>query len=134
MQQAQPTVEPVVNAMSFDRVLDGVHGLPGYKSTKPSTVIDKIPILAVTTSYIVQTYKTADNGFMIFMQIVDAEGRARFIVPNKVAQAIYRQRQSLADRSTPGSRARKAKARERERQRKARAARREAYRLRNGNN
>ena len=116
---------------TFDRVLTGISGLPGFKSTKPSTCIDAIPIVGNVTTYVIQSFRTEDGGFVIFLQIVDAEGRERIIIPNKVAQAIYRQRQSLADRSTPTSRAYKARQKELERKRKEKAARKAAWHSRN---
>ena len=114
--QAQPT---------FDRVLGCIDGMPDVQSTKPSTVMSVLPFVGAVVTYVVQTYRTKDQGFMVFLQTVDAEGRARFLIPDKVAQAIYRQRQSLTDRSTPASRARQQRKRERERRRVAKEARRQ---------
>lgn len=85
----------------FDRVLTGISGLPGFRQSRPTTVRDAIPIVGELTSYIIQSVKTEDGGVLIFLEVVDAEGRARFILPNKVCSAIYRQRDSLFDRSTP---------------------------------
>ena len=109
---AQPT---------FDRVYSGLDGLPGIKSVKPSTVVSSLPIIGTTVTYVVQTIKTSDMGFTLFVQVVDAEGRARLVIPNKVCQAIYRQRQALTDRSTPQSRAATARKRARKAQKTARA-------------
>ena len=92
-----------------------------------------MPIIGTTQTYVVQTYRNEDGGFTIFLQMVDAEGRARFIIPPRVAQAIYRQRQSLTDKSTPASRAKARRSKERERKRKERTARKQAYAARNGN-
>ena len=108
-QTAQPT---------FDRIFGKLDGLG--KSTKPSTVQTTTPIVGGVSTWIVQTMKTED-GFTVFVQMVDAEGRARFVLPDKVSQAIYRQRQSLTDRSTPQSRARKARSNARKRTRAAKA-------------
>ena len=55
-------------------------------------------------------------------------GLTRLVLPDKVAQAIYRQRAALTDRSTPESRRRKAAARERARKREEKAARSAAWR------
>ena len=122
-QLAQPT---------FDRVLGTLDGLPGVSSTKPSTVQSILPFIGAGATHVVQTYKDKEQGFMIFIQIVDAEGRARFVLPDKVCQAIYRQRQSLTDRSTPASRARRARKRQRERQRHEREERRRRWAEKNG--
>ena len=116
---------------TFDRILAGYDGLPGFKKTKPATVITAIPIVGVVTSYIVQTMRT-DAGFTIFVQIMDAEGRARFVLTDKVAAALYRQRQSLTDRSTPQSRAKQARKAQREKARRKKQARRQAWAVKNG--
>lgn len=112
---------------TFDRILAGYDGLPGFKKTKPSTVIAAIPIVGTVTTYVVQSLRTEDGGFTVFVQIMDAEGRARFVIPDKVAQALYRQRQSLTDRSTPTSRAKRARKAQRERNRREKEARRQAW-------
>src|SRR3989304_990356 len=96
----------------FDRVRGGLEGLPGTRMTQPSTVIQAIPIIGTVVSYIIETWKDDEHGFVMFLQLVDADGRERFILPNKVLRAIYRQRDRLADRSTPESRARKKRAAE----------------------
>jgi hypothetical protein len=55
----------------------------------------------------------------------------RLVLPDKVAQAIYRQRAALFDRSTPDSRARAKAKRDRERKREEKAARQAAWRKKN---
>jgi hypothetical protein len=113
----------------FDRVIGMLHDLPDVKETRPSTVIGVMPILGDVQTYVVQTYRQGGDYFG-FLQMVDAEGRERVIIPAKVMAAIYRQRDSLMDRSTPASRARDRARRERERKRKDRARRQEAWRSR----
>jgi hypothetical protein len=121
----------VIDQAQFDRVLAGIHGLPGFRQTKPTTIIDTVPIVGIVTTYVVQSFRTADRGHTIFLQVL-AEGRFhRLILPSKVAQALYRQRDALADRSTPQSRARATAKRKREAERKAKAARKAKYAARN---
>ena len=107
----------------FDKVMGSLTGLPDMKLTRPATVLDTTPIVGDTRAYIVQTYKTPDQGFLAFLQIVDGEGRARIILPHKVVEAIVRQRGKLTDRSTPESRARAAAKRARAKAKKEREAR-----------
>ena len=126
-EQVQQTFDRGQGFASFDRIHGGLEGLPGYKSTKPSTVIDAMPIIGTRTAYIVQSFRTNAHGFVVSLEIMDAAGQVRIIMPNKVAQAIYRQRQSLADRSTPTSRQRDRARRERARKRAEKAKRRERY-------
>lgn len=84
----------------FDRLLAANEGEP---HTKAATVtsIEAIPPQAQT--YIIQTY-AIERGFYGFVQMVDAEGRARIVLPPKVMAAIYRQRDALvkAGRSRRG--------------------------------
>lgn len=117
----------------FDRILSQMVGLPDTKITKPSTILDIYPMLhEKNVTFVVQTHRGKESGFTIFIQIVDAQGRHRVVIPPKVAAAMYRQRQSLTDRSTPESRRRDAAKRQREKQRKEREARKAAYAARNG--
>jgi hypothetical protein len=108
----------------FDRVIGTLHDLPGVKSTRPTTVRAIMPLSNEASTHIVQTMRTEDGGFVVFIETMDAQGHVRLVLPDKVAQALYRQRQSLTDRSTPESRARKAARAARERQRQEKAARR----------
>ena len=95
---------------TFDRFHGMVDGMPGVVTTKPSAIKTSLPIVGGVTIATVQTFKSPEFGFAITVTLVDADGQAyNHILPNKVALAIYRQRQSLTDRSTPQSRARKAR-------------------------
>lgn len=119
--------------VDFDRMLSTMVGLPDSKTTKPRTILDIYPMIHErNVTFVVQTHRAKDSGFTIFLQIVDAQGSRRVVIPAKVAAAIYAQRQSLTDRSTPESRKRAAVKRQRERQRKERETRRAAYASRNG--
>ena len=120
-----------ISTESFDRLRAVVKDLPEHKMTRPSTKVVVLPFLQHTVTYIVETDRGLETGFTVFLQIVDAQGRHRFVLPNEIAQVIYRQRQSLTDRSTPESRKRAAAKRQREKQRKAREARKADYAARN---
>ena len=79
---------------AYDRVMASVDGIPGVRKSRPSTVTAVLPLLGKSQTHVVQTYKTEDGNY-VFVQMVDSEGRARIVLPPKVAAAIYRQRDSL---------------------------------------
>ena len=112
----------------FDRVIGTLTGLPGVRETKPATVMQTIPILNETTTAVVQTYRTEDDGYVIFVQVVDSTGHMRIVLPDRVARAIYRQRDKLTDRSTPESRRRAKASRDRQKAREERERRKAAWR------
>ena len=116
----------------FDRVLGSIEGLPDVRKSKPSTTLSVMPLLGNAVTHVVQTYRSPDFGFLVFLQIVDAEGRSRILLPDKVCQAIYRQRAAVLDTSTPASRARKRVTAERARTKKAKAKRQAARRANGG--
>lgn len=80
---------------AFDRLLGAIDGLPDVVKSKPSTITTVLPIIGNVQTYVVQTYRDKDEGSYIAVQMVDAEGRARIVLPPKVAAAIYRQREAL---------------------------------------
>jgi len=79
----------------FDRLLGLIDGLPDYSKTRPSTVTTVTPLLGISQTYVVQTYKDREGGYTVFLQMVDSQGRARIAIPPKVTAAIYRQRGAL---------------------------------------
>lgn len=83
----------------FDRIIGSIDGLPDVVKARPSTVTTVQPIIGNSQTYVVQTYKERDGGFVIFLQMLDSERQARIAIPAKVAQAIYRQRDALVKRS-----------------------------------
>ena len=111
----------------FDRIMGTLTDLPDVRQNKPTTVSTMLPIVGAVTTYVIQAYKSKESGYVLFLQVVDAEGRERFVLPHRVVEAICRQRDRLVDRSTPDSRARKRKAQERARRRAERETRRAAF-------
>lgn len=111
----------------FDRVMGTYDGLPGSRATRPTTVMETIPIINRTTTAVVQTMRTEDAGILIFLQVVRGDETVRLVLPDKVAHAIYRQRATLTSRSTPESRARAKAKRDRERAREEKARRSAAW-------
>jgi len=112
----------------FDRVLGTLDGLPDVRATKATTIMQVVPIVNSVTTAVVQTLRSEEDGFLIFLQVTDGSGGlTRLVLPDKVARAIYRQRDALVDRSTPESRARARAKRDRERARAEKAARSAAW-------
>lgn len=103
----------------FDRIRGALDGLPGTRKTRPSTVVESMPIVGNTTTYVVETLRMEDARLICFLQIVDSDGRARLVLPDKVVSAIASQRERLFDRSTPESRKRADRSRELARKRTA---------------
>lgn len=79
---------------TFDRVIGTIHGLPDVRASRPSTITTVLPIVGNSQTFVVQTYKQGRD-FTLFVQMVDAEGRARIVIPAKATAAIYRQREQL---------------------------------------
>ena len=79
---------------AFDRIIGDIDGLPGVRKARPSTVTSVVPMLGRSQTYVVQTYRTEDGDYT-FIQMVDAEGRARVVLPPKVTAALARQRDAL---------------------------------------
>lgn len=117
---------------SFDRIHSQLKGLPDTKMAGPSTKRSTLPILDSVLTTVVETHRGPETGFTIFIEIVDASGAQRYVLPDTIAQTIYRQRQSLVDRSTPESRRRLRATQERAKRKKEKEARRARF-VGNGN-
>ena len=83
----------------FDRTIRALDGLPDVVKTKPSTVRALTPVLALSQTFIVQTYRQRDQGDSIFVEYIGAEGSLRLALPPVVADTIARQRDVLTDKS-----------------------------------
>lgn len=81
---------------AYDRQLAALHDLPDVVRTKAATV-RVVPPLGVggTAVYIVQTYRQAERGDSIFLEVVSTAGAVRLVIPPKVAATIARQRDAL---------------------------------------
>ena len=82
---------------AFDRALSLVE-MPDVLASKPSIVQAINALLGHSATFQVQTAKNED-GFTVFITIVDEQGLNRIVLPPKVTATISRQRQSLIDRS-----------------------------------
>lgn len=79
----------------YDRVIGSIDGLPDVNKTRPSTISTVLPMLGNAQTFVVQTYRQREAGDTIFLQVIDAEGSDRMVIPAKVADAIARQRDAL---------------------------------------
>jgi hypothetical protein len=82
----------------FDKVIGLIDGTPGTRKTRPTTLVSVEALLGDAQTYVVQTYKTED-GFYSFVQMIDRRSGARFVLPPKVMNAIYRQMDALVKAS-----------------------------------
>ena len=67
--------------------------------SRPSTITEALPIAGNVTTWIVQA-AAHNEGYVVFLQSIDAEGQVRLVLPNKVVAAIVRQHFTLKDRIT----------------------------------
>lgn len=84
---------------TYDRLLGSLHGLPDVVHVKPSTVRAITPLTGASETWIIQTYRQADRGDVIFLERVGPEGSLRLAIPAQVADVISRQRDALTTRS-----------------------------------
>jgi hypothetical protein len=80
---------------NFDRVIGALDGLPDVTKTRPTTIASVLPMLGNAQTFIVQTYRQRESGDTIFLQVIDADGSDRMVIPPKVAAAIARQHDAL---------------------------------------
>jgi hypothetical protein len=83
----------------FDRLLGSLHGLPDVAHTRPATVRVITPLLGNSETFIVQTYRQAEQGDTIFLERSNRDGSLRIAIPAKVADVIARQRDALTAKS-----------------------------------
>ena len=83
----------------FSDTLRRVAADPGAIHSK-ATVSDSPPLLPdARETYVVESVRCGQSTH-IFLEVIDAQGQAhRLVLPPKVAQAIYRQREALNTKS-----------------------------------
>lgn len=79
----------------YDRMIGSLDGLPDVAKTRPSTLRTIVPVVGHSQTHIVQTYRQAEVGDTIFLEVVSREGSVRIVIPPPVAEAIARQRDAL---------------------------------------
>ncbi len=88
------------NATAFDRAMHFLE-LPEVQATKPTTIVESNALFGHTGTHIVRTARHREEGWRVFLQVLDISegGVTQVILPNKVCEAIYRQKQALIDRA-----------------------------------
>ena len=87
-------IKPTSN---FDRMREQIWGAPGFDH-KRATVDWPGSAFIPMGSWIIETLRS-DEGNVVFIQYIGADGATRLVLPNKVTDAIYRQRDGLISRS-----------------------------------
>jgi hypothetical protein len=91
--------QPYRQIDKFDRMRGSMVDLPDVTRTKPSTVVAGVPIIGATQTVIVETFRQAEIGDTIFLQVVDDGGSIRIFLPAAVADVIARQRDALTTKN-----------------------------------
>lgn len=78
----------------FDKLLSSMIGLPNGAHTQP-TVVQAIDFYGHTTSFMIQSVRTEEQGVTAFVTQVDAQGSTRSILPQTVLAVIDRQRAAI---------------------------------------
>lgn len=89
--QQYDTVDP------FDRLYGALVGLPDVVASREATIT--VADLATASTWIVQTIRQRETGDTVFVQRVDKAGAIRVAFPPAVAEAIARQRDTLATKA-----------------------------------
>ena len=83
----------------FDRTVRALHGLPDVTTTKATTIRSITPVMELSQTFIVQTYRHAEMGDTILVEYIGTEGSMRIALPPKVADCIARQRDALTTKN-----------------------------------
>jgi len=97
----EPETHPLGD--QFDRTVRSLDGVPGVTKTKPTTLRVTHPVMGVTATYIVQTYRRSDGAApsedTILVEFMSNNGPFRLALPPKVAETIARQRDALVTKA-----------------------------------
>lgn len=83
--------------VDFDRVREKVWGLPGFVPAI-STIPSKGDTWLPQAEYIVETIRYQEEGksqYLLFLRWIGGQGSGRIVLPAKVMEAIYRQREQV---------------------------------------
>ena len=83
----------------FDRMIGALANLPDVTHTKEATVTAVSSVTGEAQTFIVQTFRQAEQGDTIFVQYIDGDGSKRLYFPPKVANVIARQRDALGTKN-----------------------------------
>lgn len=79
----------------FDRIHAQRQGLPGYRAVKPSTIRESAVLMGNVVTFTIETMRCEEYGVTTFLEIADAEGNVRVVLPDKVVARIASQRESV---------------------------------------
>jgi hypothetical protein len=79
----------------LDHTFRMLNGRPDVVHTKASTVRSVHPVLEVTQTFIVQTFRRKEDGDWIFVEFIGKDGSVRMVLPPNVADVIGRQAVAL---------------------------------------
>jgi hypothetical protein len=79
----------------FDKLLSTMIGMPNGANTSP-TVVQAIDFYGNTTSYMVQSVRTEEQGVIAFITLVNSQGSQRWVLPQSVLAVLDRQRDSMS--------------------------------------
>jgi hypothetical protein len=79
----------------FDRTVRALDGMPEVTKTKATTVRSLTPVLELSQTFIVQTYRRKDHGDTVLVEYIGKDGSIRLALPPEVTEVIARQRDAL---------------------------------------
>ncbi len=82
---------------NYEKARESIWGTPGFQHRR-STVVSPGSAFMPQASYIVETIRN-NEGWQIFLQWVDASGGQRVVLPNKVAQALFRHYEAIMSKA-----------------------------------
>lgn len=87
----------MADATPFDRAMSLLE-MPDVRSTRPSTIIANNALLGHTGTHVVQTAYHPEDGFTVFLQVIDTGAITQVCLPHAVCAAIRRQMQRASAR------------------------------------
>ena len=84
---------------AFDRVVRHLDGLPDTVHTRPTTIRTLTPVLSLSQTWIVETYRQREVGDTILVGYAAADGHVRLAIPPAVAKAIAAQYDQLSTKN-----------------------------------
>ena len=81
----------------FQKARELIWGTPGFDSRR-STVTSSGLAWQPDSSYIIETARN-DEGWAIFLQVVNEEGGQQIVLPDRVAKALFRQYEAIMSKA-----------------------------------
>lgn len=86
---------PEATLRPYDRLLSSLEGRPDTARSRATTVRDIPPIGGNVETYIVQTFRSKEDGDFIFIEHSGPDGWERYHLPPKVVRVLNRQSDQL---------------------------------------